>query len=488
MAFDWAIGTMRCPHCDYRLYEDQRVNEEIASPSANAPQTDLTGKPPIKFEAPPGLDMDDLPDHLSDYEQVRLRSRLHTAMWALARGNQNEINKSLHAVLDISEDHADTWLHLAAMANDAAEQRHCLEHVIAARPGHPLAMRLMAELDGELDPDPDPASRGKLAPDQIAAKQIVCPICSGTLTYNAASKEVTCKYCGHRIVDADDLARTNTHSTVLAGNMKRKQQARAWNVGKKWLRCDNCGAITTISRATLTHACRFCHSQQIVVESVDMRFEQPDLIVPFGLDARQAHAAVETYLKTGIRWFTRFFADAIARIELQSSYLPFWIFDADMVVNWSWTRDPAHGQHPILLSDIPFFAARTPAARLLQKIEPFDLRRGVDYDPRLVAAHPAELYDIDLPDASIQVRQRLTRDACRKAEPSLRLRKPSGYGSDDDAGSLRLNAYTQFLTYRLGLLPVWIGQLIEEDGDTRQIVVNGQTGKVSQGKLQKAQR
>lgn len=487
MTFDWAIGTMRCPHCDYRLYESQHVKEQVASPAANAPQTDLTGQPPLKFEPPPGLDMGDLPAYLSDYQRVRMRGRLHSAMWALARGNPNEINRSLRAVLEISTDHAGIWLHLAALAKDAAEQRYCLEQVVATKPGHPQAMRLMAELDGELAPGPEPALRGTLAPDQLAAERMACPVCGGSLSYDAEGKEVICKFCGHRVVDADDLQRTDTHSTVLVGNLKRKRQARAWNVGKKWLRCDACGAISTISRATLTNMCRFCHSQQLVVESVDNHFEQPDLIVPFALDTDQAHTAVETYLKSGIRWFTRFFADAIARIDLRSSYLPFWVFDADMVVNWSWTRAPAHGQHPVLLSDVPCFAATTLPARLLQKIEPFDLRGGVDYDPRLVAAHPAQLYDIDLPDASIKIRQRLTRDACRKAEPGLRLRRPSGYGSDDDPGSLRLNAYTQFLTYRLGLLPVWIGQLVEEDGDTRQILVNGQTGKVSQGKLQKQQ-
>ncbi|MBN2472225.1 MAG: TFIIB-type zinc ribbon-containing protein [Anaerolineae bacterium] len=481
LTFDSDLITLRCPRCGYRL-EKTPAAQETPAPSP------LAGKPPIKFPMPPGLDMDALPQYLSDYAQVRMRGRLHSAMWALARGNPDEIKKALHAVLEISEDHADTWLCLAAMAEDAAEQRRCLEHVIASQPGHPQAMRLLAELDGKLDPEPPPSSRRRLEPDEIAGARMACPQCGGGLAYDASSRTIACKFCGYHVLNAGDLQRTDTHDTVLAGNLRRKRQAQEWNIGGRWLRCAECGAISTLSRATLTATCRFCQSHQLITEHAAYRFEQPDLIVPFTVTQEAAQAAVEEYLKSGIRWLTRFFADAIARIDLHSSYLAFWVFDADMVVNWSWSKDPAHGQHTVLLSDVPFFAGDAPAASLLEKIEPFDLRQGVDYDPRLLAAHPARLYDLDLPEASLKVRQRLTRDACRRAAPGLRASEPSGYGPNDDAGSLRLNAYTQFLTYRLALLPVWVGQLVEEDGDTRQLLVNGQTGKVTQGRLRKAAR
>ncbi|GAB4569464.1 MAG: hypothetical protein Kow0077_02040 [Anaerolineae bacterium] len=487
MTFDWHIGTMRCPACEHLLYSDL-VNASKTQDAHEAHYSHLAGKPPVSFEPPPGLDMDDFPEYLSEYDQVRLRGRLSSAMWALARGNEREIERSLRAVLEISEDHADTWLHLAARARDAAEQRQCLEHVLACKPGHPLAIRLVAMLDGKLDPAPLPATGGQLAPDQVAVQRLACPQCGGSLTYQPATRAVVCNFCGYEIVDADDLQRTDTSETLIAGNLRRKFQARHWNVGKRWVRCESCGAISTLSRDTLSRTCRYCHSQQVVVESVNHRFEQPDLIVPFRLSEADARAAIDTYLKSGIRRFTRFFADAIARIDLQNSYLPFWIFDADMVVNWSWTRATAHGKHPVLLNEVPYLAVPAPDAWLAQKIEPWNLRAGVDYDPRLLAAIPARLYSIDLPEASISVRQRLTRDACREAEPSLRLQRPRGANSDDDPGSLRLNAYTQFLTYRLALLPVWLGQLVEEDGDTRQIMVNGQTGKVAQGKLRKAAR
>ena len=62
---------------------------------------------------------------------------------------------------------------------------------------------------------------------------------------------------------------------------------------------------------------------------------------------------------------------------------------------------------------------------------------------------------------------------------------PRGYGRNDDPGRLETNAHTQFMTYRFALLPIWIGHLIEEDGDRQPVLVNGQTGKVTLGKTQK---
>ena len=243
--------------------------------------------------------------------------------------------------------------------------------------------------------------------------------------------------------------------------------------------------MTTLSRGTLTSTCRFCGSRHLLQEDANLTFEQPDLIVPFTISREEALVAVEQHLKSGLRILTRLFADAVARIDLQGSYLPFWIFDADMIVNWSWTTAASSGKHPVLLSDVPYLAVDSPAPELLIRTEPYDLQRGVDYDPRLLATFPARLYTCDLTRASIDARPRLTRAACRQAEVSLRVHRPRGYGRNDDPGSLRTNAYTQFMTYRFALLPVWIGTLVEEDGDRQPVLVNGQTGKVALGKLQK---
>ncbi len=515
----------RCPACGFDLAAGAHAitNRVQRSPVAGPRRTRSVIRPiqppepkPARAPQPPapppirpnGTVAIDLPNfialgdtsRLEPRDRMRLEGRVQDAQFALGRGDTAAARAALQAALDLHNLSDNLWLFLAALAENPAEQRDYLEEALARNPQNQIAVEALLRLDGRLVPaETTPAGDGTLEPGEIAGRQIKCPRCGGRLGYHAGDKCVVCRSCGYRILDADDLKRTQDATALQIALLQRKYAARPWNIGARWLRCTSCGAITTLSRLALTTTCRFCDSQHVVRESANLRFEQPDLIVPFSVDQQDAEARVQQHLKSGLRLITRLFADAVERIALQGVYLPFWIFDAEVSVNWSWTNAPAHGQHPVLLGDVLHFAADTPNARLLQRLEPFDVRRGVDYDPRLLAHFPAELYTRDIDRASLDVRSRLVREAMRRARPSLQLLQPGSsyrsdsrllivFDSDDDAGRLVLNATTRHMSYRLGLLPVWIGRLIEADGDTQPVLVNGQTGEVVLGHVERKQR
>ncbi len=470
MALEQVSGHHYCPHCGYRGEKDTRqppdplfFNEVKA--------------PPIPIEVPGGLPTSRLPT-VTDYEAVRMRSRLADAMDALARHDRARARRALLHALEISDAYADGWLQLAALAENAGEQRQYLLNALAAEPTNPLAIRALYSLDHRHEADDVGRGIPGLEPGQMTGERLVCPQCGGHLTYDVQTKEVLCRFCGYRVLDADDLPRQDHRSMVMVDTLKRKGQAAKWDIGGRWLRCKECGGITTLSRHTMTGTCRFCGSRYVLQENVNISFEQPDVIVPFTLDESQAYEAIKRKLHSGIRAITRYFTDAITRIDLQGLYLPCWVFDADMNVHWSWSNAPDHGDYPILLNTIIFPAISHMPRKPLEKLEPFTLQGGVDYDPRLLARYPAGLYDITAVRASVDIRSRLVRDAERRARVSLSIRKPAGYGADDDAGTLRLNASTRFLTYQLILLPVWMAHLTEEGGDSRHALVNGQSGEV----------
>ena len=483
---------MQCASCGFRLFKDSLA----AGPSARDPvpsapprprqrrspkQLSAPAKrPPIPIDLPGGMDLSYIPAD-SDFERVRVRGRCYDAMHALARGDRAAARRALRAALDLSPEFDQPWLFLAALAEDADEQRECLEHVLACDPANPIAQQALLRLEGRLEAETtDRRPTRRLEPGQVAGERLACPQCGGRLSYDEAARVVACHFCGYHVLDASRLPRSGAQSTLIEGILRRKQQGTGWNIGGRWFRCTECGAITTLSRHTMTSSCRFCHSRHVLQEGSRLILEQPDLIVPFTVGEDAAREAIAHRLRGGLRWLTRFFTDAIARVELHGVYLPFWVFDADMTVHWSWSNAPDRGEHPVLLSDVLHPASRTLPRRLVEQIEPYDLRRGVDYDPRLLAVHPAELYSVDVVRASLDVRSRLSRLARRQAETGLRVRRPSrDYGGDDDPGSLHMHTSAQFLTYRLALLPVWLARLVEEDGDTRQALVNGQIGKVA---------
>ncbi len=476
-----SIGTMRCTACGFRLFQDGVGRPRRPKPSgqrkSDRPSPHPTGdrRPPVHIDLPFGLDLERI-EADSERDAIRMRSRCTDAMYALARGDRKGAKKALLSALEISENYADAWLFLAGLADSAEEQREYLEHVLACDPGNPLATKALLELDGLPGDEPPPGEA--VEPGQVAGKLLICPNCGGRLEYDEREREVTCYHCGYLILDADELARHARQSTLVEGLLRRKSRAISWDIGEKWLRCAGCGAITTLTRRMLTATCRFCDSRHVILESPGYRFEQPDLIVPFSLDEDDAKAALERKLRSGIRAITRFFADPIANVELQGAYLPFWAFDAEMEVIWHHPDEFEAQRRTVLLGDVLYFAASSPPREFVERLETFDLTQGVDYDPRLLVEYPAELYDVDAMRASIEVRSKLTGIAIDRTEIDFMA---GGVSWDYD----NIKAVTGFMTYRLVLLPVWVGRMVEVDGDTRRVLVNGQTGEVVLGKLRK---
>lgn len=478
--------TFHCLMCGFDL--QQSVTAQPPADRAAAVIQPITPKPitPVEIDLPPTIYLTNV-ERLNERTIMRVEGRCQEAVIALDRGNREAARHALRTAAELAPLAENIWLFMAAIAPTVEEQRDLLEHVLARNPAHSLAIEALVKLDGRLN-RVEQVTAKPLEAGQVAAQRLVCPHCGGNLGYDIGQKEVQCRFCGQRILDADEMDRAGLQTALQVGLLRHKVQAQAWKIGQRWLRCGECGAITTLSQRTLTSTCRFCDSRHVLQESVNQRFEQPEFIIPMGIDERQAHALVQAKLKAGLRRIATFFLDAVERIELQGVYLPFWVFDAEMTVSWSWTRARDHGQHPILLGNVLHFAGKQLDHDLLRHIEPFDMARNVTYDPRLLATFPAELYQIDVDRASFDVRPRLTELAEKRAHPSLSARRPRGgqmnaWGNqtDNDPGYLRMNASTRYMSYQLGLFPVWIGRLIETDGDMRQVVVNGQTGEVALG-------
>jgi DNA-directed RNA polymerase subunit RPC12/RpoP len=483
-----SVDIFCCPMCGFNPLEDDVRPENTPPPQPAIRRVALA---PIPIDLPATIVLGPT-ERLTDLTRMRLEGRCQEAEIALDRGDRDAARAALKSALELYDLEDNLWLFLAGVAATREEQRDALEHALACNPGNPVAVESILRLDGRIDDAARLADARGLAAGQVAAQKLSCPRCGGGLRYNAQSKTVLCGFCGHAILDTNVMARSGPQAPLQLALLKRKEQPHAWNIGQRWVRCAECGTIITLSQPTLTNSCRFCGSRQVIQENARQRFEQPDLIVPFAVDEPAARAAIQTALRSGLRRITRLFADAVERIDLQGAYLPFWIFDAEMVVNWSWTNAPDRGQHPTLLGDVLFFGGRGLPRKLIEKIEPFDLRRSVAYDPRLLAAYPAELYEIDVDRASLEARTRLVWQAERRVRPVLEARRPQrGYQQNilfdsspdrDGPGRLQINTFTRYMSYRFGLLPVWMGRLVEADGDTRLALVNGQTGEVAFGK------
>lgn len=405
------------------------------------------------------------------------------AIRKLRSGDYLGARSELELALEMDDSLPELWLLMAEVAYDAGEQIEFLKNALSLAPGNEAAIKALAQL-GVYGPFQPPASDSQRP---AAIRTLQCPSCGGRLHYNIGDINVKCHFCDFLALDARGMPTKYDGQTPLSlGIIRRAERSADWNIGEQVLKCNRCGAMTTVTKQTLANTCNFCNSRQIVVEGFAGNYEKPDFIIPLRINDKQARVAINDKLKSGWRSITRWFSDPISHISLNGMYLPFWIFEGDMSVHWS-SMGGAGGSHPVLVSEVLFFAADNIEHRLMDILEPFDLKQAVAFDDRLLATYSAALYSIDIDEAAARVRHKLNKIATRE------MRTSSNFGisvGDEFAINtpLSMRPMVNYLSYRFGLLPVWVGVLVEEDGDWRQILVNGQTAEVVIGRLQKAEK
>ncbi len=465
MTLKVGAGVVLCNHCGYTPMHDGGAVQD-PTPKRQSPKRPADARITSRHKPTP-----------------RQETLFYEGMLALDRGNRKTARDYFRKAVEIDRAFTDPWLWLVSTFDDPAKQRKCLEWVLTYEPDHPQAFEALALLDGRLAPEaagPDAA---------LNAQQMDCPQCGGKLTYDVVQRQVICWHCNYR--EMIQVRSTGKQTMLSDALLKRKHQAVRWEATERVLACNNCGASVTLSAHTMTDRCTFCDSQRVLVMDNSEHFEQPDGIIPFMVTEAEAVEAVQQAESSGLRAVTRFFRDAISHGEAHPIYIPFWAFDGTAEVSWSYPGSPFKGKEITMLRDILASATRTLDRGRLKKIEPFELDAVLRYDPRYLADWPAELYQLDVDEASLLARQEISKTAVmrvRVRQPAKkRVRQSASFSMNTAEEEVKLYispAHITGITYRLVLLPVWVVLLHEEDGDVRRNLVNGQTGKVTlEGRL-----
>ncbi|MCZ7545508.1 MAG: hypothetical protein M5R40_19175 [Anaerolineae bacterium] len=482
MTLDVARGTVKCRHCGYvPLYDGNAIRDE---PPAQQPAvTDLNNVPIVSQKRPSN----------------RQESLFREGMRALKQGDPAAARESFFGALELGKDFIDPWLWLVSTTDDPNEQRQYMEWALAHEPNNFRVIEARNRLDGRLKNKAGAAKhRGgghgirRLQPDapvQAESDTMNCPHCGGRMVYDIAGGAVLCAHCNTRtVIDVDGYGQ---HTTLVEALLKRKYQAQYWEAADRVVTCQNCGAQVTFPPRALVKQCFFCDSRHVIVADNAESFEQPDGIVPFKLDEEKAVQAVYEAMHGGvIRRLTRFMRDPISYHEAHAIYIPFWAFDATVTVKWNYPGPVEdRGEYPYILYDVLACGSDTLDRKLMARIEPFDLKQMRRYDPRYLASQPAEIYRLDVDEASLNARAQMSETARARLRSRMPARKQvavrAGYtvGKDyvTETVELVLSALINDMTYRLVLLPVWNVMLHEDDGDIRRALVNGQTGAVALG-------
>jgi predicted RNA-binding Zn-ribbon protein involved in translation (DUF1610 family) len=348
-------------------------------------------------------------------------------------------------------------------------------------------------------PTPDAASpplavSAKRADD---ARQFPCKQCGAGLSFAPGASRLVCPYCGHE--ETVPVTAEAIREYALDDALLNLPQTRGWGVETRSVRCANCGATTTFSDVQVAGACAFCGSSQVIEEAAREDLIQPESLVPFGVDRKQAIQRFRDWL--GRLWFRpNALKSAGALAKIAGAYLPFWTFDAytssywtaeagyyyyetetyqeqDETGNWVTKErqvqkvrwEPAAGNHEQFFDDELICASTGLPERLISGVGPYELQALVSYNPAFLSGFMAEQYRLDLAQSWTMAKESMERQvyaACSSEVPG------------DTHRNLQVDTAFSQQTVKHILLPVWIAAYLYQNR-TYRFIVNGQTGKVS---------
>jgi DNA-directed RNA polymerase subunit RPC12/RpoP len=319
-----------------------------------------------------------------------------------------------------------------------------------------------------------------------------CPACGAEAHWNPARHALVCSYCG---TESKATLETRGSETVVvehdlvAALRGVPDSARGWLAAKTSVRCQSCQAISVFDAARVGQRCDFCGSAALVPHEQVKDAFRPESLLPLRVSEPQARDRIRSWFQ-GL-WFApgRFAARALTD-TLKGVYVPYWTFDARVDAHWTaeaghtyyvgsgnrrerrvrWT--PASGSLSHVFDDELECASRGVEPARLRAIEPFPTGTLVPYDPGYLAGWVVERYQIDLVAAAERSRGRMdarVRALCAREVPG------------DTQRNLVVRVSYSGQTFKHILAPLWLATYTYR-GRSRQVVVNGVTGKVAGGR------
>lgn len=320
-----------------------------------------------------------------------------------------------------------------------------------------------------------------------------CDQCGADYRYNPAEGALVCDHCGH----AEKIAT----SPWKGANLRELDFEAAINrtlpeaeiEETRVLTCTNCAAQVEFDPDTHAAECPFC-ATPVVTDTGTNRHIKPKGVLPFALDERTAHKAMNDWL--GNLWFAPNGLKDYARKgrKMQGIYVPYWTFDADTQSSYRGERgvvyyetrtvvidgkkqtqqvpkvrwSPKSGRVARFFDDVLVLASTSLPKGYTDALEPWDLPALEPYQPQYLAGFRAEAYTVDLEEGYTQARQHMA----RVIERDVRF----------DIGGDRqrihdIQTSVADVTFKHILLPVWLAAY-KYRGQTYRFVVNGRTGRV----------
>ena len=318
-----------------------------------------------------------------------------------------------------------------------------------------------------------------------------CPSCGGGIVFDSDVQKMKCPYCDTEL----EMEALKAYDEVLKEEQPDKLEwdttdRTEWSEEEKNALCSyvcqSCGGEIVGDATMAATACPFCGNPVVVTEKLSGSL-RPSLVIPFKLDKKDAKAAlIAHYAKKKL--LPRTFKDLNHIDEIKGLYVPVWLFDAKAdaniryhgtrIAHWSDSKynytETSHfalnRSGSLAFEAIPVDGSEKMPDELMESIEPFDLKDGVDFQTAYLAGYFADRYDVDAEHSIGRANERI-----RASTEQAFLKTVHGYASVyPEHTDVQMNEGK----VHYALYPVWLLNTTW-NGQQYHFLMNGQTGKLA---------
>lgn len=313
------------------------------------------------------------------------------------------------------------------------------------------------------------------------------------MRFDPAAGQMVCDHCGN--TTALDKGPWDTAAireldfrTALRGDLPAPDMEET-----RVAKCPNCAAEVTFDPNVHAKECPFC-ATPVVTDTGTHRHIKPKGVLPFSLDEKTAHDAMNDWL--GRLWFAPNGLRDYARKgrKMDGIYVPYWTYDADTTSRYTGERGtvyyenrrmirdgksqtvrvakvrwrPARGRVARFFDDVLVLASKSLPKTYTDGLAPWDLTALEPYTPEYLSGFRAEGYAVTLEEGFIEA----------QAIMDATIRRDIRFDIGGDRQRIhQVDTDVKDVTFKHVLLPVWMAAY-KFRGETYRFVVNGRTGKV----------
>ena len=332
-----------------------------------------------------------------------------------------------------------------------------------------------------------------------SGRKFPCANCGARLDFDPAVRGLKCPYCGFTEVIQRDEKVEIPERDYQEYLDKEESKGKAIEGHTSQTRCPGCGAIVLLEDKVATDRCPFCTTHLETQPEVVSGMIAPESVLPFQVDLKAARNAFTTWLQ-GL-WFAPSELKTVANLgQLNGVYLPYWTYDTmtysfyegqrgddytvtqtyaatlpdgrteqrtRAVVQTRWSS--VSGEVQNFFDDVLVCGSKSIPTERLDDLGNWSLPKLAPFNAGYLSGFHTERYAIGLRDGFAKAKVLM--------EPEIINLIRRDIGGDHQQIGTKRTRYSG-ITFKHLLLPVWVAVYRYHD-KTFQVIVNGQTGRVS---------